>query len=62
MGAGFVIIGFVIMTLFESETIGPKMTNKYLMKKLCKRNYNSIIGEEYDEELSSGIEKELIKE
>lgn len=53
------IIGFVIMSLFESESVGPKMTNRYLMKKIC----NKDIGTSEEEPLTSDTdEKELIKE
>ena len=38
LGAVFVICGFVLMALFESETLGPKMTNKYLKMKICRKN------------------------
>ena len=38
IGAVLVIVGFVIMSLFESEKLGPKMTNQYLKNKFCRRH------------------------
>ena len=38
IGAVLVIVGFVTMSLFESETFGPKMTNRYLKQKLCRKH------------------------
>ena len=38
IGACLVIIGFVVMSLFESETIGPMMTNRYLKNKFCRKH------------------------
>ena len=48
LGAIFVVIGFVIMVLFESETLGPKMTNRYLMDRCRGKKHADLEdGEEY---------------
>lgn len=41
-GAIFIICGFFIMAMFEHPTIGPKISNKGLKKKFCKKYSDDV--------------------